>query len=149
MQVKTTDNASLLADSSAQSAIGIALGDKRPDLLRDELLSEIYSTAANRWPKRTAVVCGDKTWTFRALEEDATAMARGLVRLGIGPGQVVGIWMPRGSQALIAQIAVTTAGAAWLPFDADAPAERIATCLDDADACLLLTAPCHVCGQYL
>ena len=144
MQVKTTDNASLLADSRAPSATGISLGDKRPDLLRDELLSEIFSTAANRWPTRTAVVCGDKTWTFRALEEDATAMARGLVRLGIGPGQVVGIWMPRGPQALIAQIAVTTAGAAWLPFDAEAPADRIASCLDDADACLLLTAPCHV-----
>ena len=80
MQVKTTDNASLLADSRAPSATGISLGDKRPDLLRDELLSEIFSTAANRWPTRTAVVCGDKTWTFRALEEDTTAMARGLVR---------------------------------------------------------------------
>ncbi len=68
-----------------------------------------------------------------------TAIARGLARRGIGPGDVVGLWLGRGVDLLIAQIAITKTGAAWLPFDADVPAERVAVCLSDASAKILLT----------
>jgi len=52
-----------------------------------------------------------------------------LLQKGVCPGRIVGLWMPRGHELLIAQIAIAKTGAAWLPFDADAPAERIAICL--------------------
>ena len=42
--------------------------------------------------------------------------------------------MARGPELLICQIAIAKTGAAWLPFDADAPVERIAICLEDAEA---------------
>ena len=124
--------------------IGIALGQRRPELLRDEVLSELIAATVARRPQRTAIVAGDKSWSYRALDEEATAWARGLARAGIGPGHVVGLWLPRGANVLIAQIAVAKTGAAWLPFDADAPADRIASCLEDAGARLLLTAPCFL-----
>jgi non-ribosomal peptide synthetase component F len=38
--------------------------------------------------------------------------------------------MARGHELLIAQIAIAKTGAAWLPFDADAPVERIASVSD-------------------
>ncbi len=69
----------------------------------------------------------------------ASAIARGLAAEGVGPGQVVGLWMARGIDLLVAQIAITLSGAAWLPFDADAPVERIADCLSDCGAALLVT----------
>ena len=59
---------------------------------------------------------------------------------GLRPGQIAGLWMPRGLDLLIAQIAVAKTGAAWLPFDADAPIERIAICLGDAAAAFLVTS---------
>ena len=127
----------------AAAAQSVAFGALRPDLLRDEVLSDIFAASVNRFPERIAIVCGEQSWTFRALDAWATAIARGLVRQGFGPGQVIGIWMPRGPQALAAQIAVTKAGAAWLPFDAEAPVVRIAACLEDAGARMLITAPCN------
>ena len=48
--------------------------------------------------------------------------------------------MARGPELLIGQIAIAKTGAAWLPFDADAPVERIAVCLGDAEAKGLLTS---------
>ncbi len=63
-----------------------------------------------------------------------------MIRRGIGPGDVVGLWGPRGPELLISQIAVAKSGAAWLPFDADAPVDRIETCLRDAEAKGLLTS---------
>ena len=87
------------------------------------------------------MISGAQALTYREVDEKATAMARGLMREGARPGLVVGLWMPRGHELLIAQIAIAMTGAAWLPFDADAPVERIAVCLDDASALALLTSP--------
>ncbi|RZM00428.1 MAG: amino acid adenylation domain-containing protein, partial [Variovorax sp.] len=55
------------------------------------------------------------------------------------PGRIVGLWLPRGVDLLTMQLAIAKTGAAWLPFDADTPVERIAVCLDDADAAGLVS----------
>jgi len=144
MPIKPTKSEEFDTATLPAKVAGAAFGARRPDLLREEVLADLFTATVARRSKHTAIVCGDKSWTYRALEEEATAWARGLVRAGIGPGHVVGLWMPRGPNALIAQIAVAKAGAAWLPFDAEAPADRIATCLADASAKLLLTAPCYL-----
>ena len=60
--------------------------------------------------------------------------------LGDRAAQRRGLWMQRGQALLIAQIAITKTGAAWLPFDADTPLERIANCLRDSGARALLTS---------
>ncbi len=145
MQLMSADGAGFKQISMPEDALSVAFGDHRPDLIRDEVLADMFNASVSRWPERTAIICGDTRWTFRALDAWATAIARGLVRMGFGPGHVVGIWMPRGPQALVAQIAVAKAGAAWLPFDAEAPVDRIAACLEDAGAKLLMTAPCNKC----
>ncbi len=48
--------------------------------------------------------------------------------------------MARSPDLLVAQIGITKAGAAWLPFDAEAPADRVAVCLKDAEAKALVTS---------
>lgn len=115
-------------------------GDLRPDLLRDELLCEIFAATARARPDAVALITTGGTLTYAELDRRAEALARGLIRQGVGPGCVVGLWLPRGCELLISQIAIAKTGAAWLPFDADAPVDRIATCLEDAEAMALLSA---------
>ncbi len=121
-------------DPSSASLQGADL----PSLLRNELLSEIFADTATRYPDRICITEGERQLTYDEVDAVATAIARGLRRRGIGAGDVVGLWLSRGADLLIAQIAITKTGAAWLPFDADAPAERIAVCLEDAEAKALL-----------
>ncbi len=116
-----------------------ASGPVRPDFLRDELLAEVFAATAAARPDAVALRSGRFTHTYAEVDALATALARGLLRHGLRPGTVAGLWMPRGPELLIAQVAIAKTGAAWLPFDADAPVDRIATCLLDADALLLLT----------
>ena len=91
-------------------------------------------------PQALAIRSGELRLTYAEVDARALAIARGLVRRGLGPNSVVGLWMARGAELLIAQIAVAKTGAAWLPFDADAPIDRIDICLGDSDAQLLLTS---------
>ena len=127
-------------DALANARVLIRLeGEKRPDLIRDEVLAEIFAATVATRPDHIALICGDVRLTYAEVWARAQAQARGLSLSGVGPGDMVGLWMPRGIDLLVAQIAITLSGAAWLPFDAEAPVERIATCLADASAKGLVT----------
>jgi non-ribosomal peptide synthetase-like protein len=115
-------------------------GELRDDLIRDEVLADIFRATARARPGHTAIIFGPQRFTFAQLDAWSDGIARGLIRRGIGPGDVVGLWMCRSAELLAAQLAITKAGAAWLPFDAEAPLDRIGACLDDAGAKGLLTS---------
>ncbi len=118
-------------------------GLQRPDLVRDEVLAEIFAASVAAHAGSTCHIVDGRHVTYAQVDATATTIARGLVRRGIRAGDVVGLWMQRGGDLLTAQIAIAKTGAAWLPFDADAPRERIAVCLKDAGARLLLAEAHH------
>src|SRR6202047_27221 len=115
-------------------------GSVRPDLIRDELLCEIFSATAASRPSAIAMITVEGNLTYAEVDAKAEALARGLLQKGVRPGRTVGLWMARGHEVLIAQIAIAKTRAAGLPFDADAPTERVAVCLTDAGARGLLTS---------
>jgi len=66
-------------------------GPVRDDLIRDEVLSEIFAATAASRPGHPAIVFGIQRFTYADVDARSDAMARGLMRLGIGPGSVVGL----------------------------------------------------------
>ena len=117
----------------------ILRGPDRPDLLRRELLADVFEATARQLPEQIALRQGERSLSYAALDAAADRAASRLIAAGVRPGQIVGLWMPRGMELLILQLAIAKTGAAWLPSDADTPAERVAVCLEDADAAGLLT----------
>ncbi len=109
-------------------------GSHESCLLRDELLSEIFSATAERMADRMAVTCGDRTLSYGALDRQANRVAQALRARGIGRGSFVGLWMERSLDLHVALLGILKAGAAYLPFDADVPAERVRACLADCSA---------------
>lgn len=107
--------------------------------MQNEVLADIFAHTAQTLPDKTALIEADKTLSYGELYQQALIMAQHLALKGVKPGHIVGLWLPRGIELLKAQLAICLSGAAWLPFDMDTPADRIAVCLEDAEAVGMIT----------
>lgn len=117
----------------------ILRGASRPDFLLDEGLADVFEATVSRQPEKTALIFGVLKLTYRDLDDRANLMAHYMISQGVKPGCIVGLWVPRGIDLLVSQLAIAKTGAAWLPFDADTPVERVVVCLEDAQAVGLVT----------
>jgi NAD(P)H-dependent flavin oxidoreductase YrpB (nitropropane dioxygenase family)/acyl-CoA synthetase (AMP-forming)/AMP-acid ligase II len=55
-------------------------------------IADLFEHAADVFPDRIAVVCGDRQVTYRELEERANRLAHHLASTGVGPGDHVGLY---------------------------------------------------------
>ena len=119
---------------------GILRGPRQPELLRTEVLADLFEHTAATQPEQLALVFGESTLRYAELDALADAAAHRLMAdHGVRPGTIVGLWLPRGIELLVLQLAIAKTGAAWLPLDANTPAERVAVCLADAQAVALVS----------
>jgi natural product biosynthesis luciferase-like monooxygenase protein/amino acid adenylation domain-containing protein/non-ribosomal peptide synthase protein (TIGR01720 family) len=100
--------------------------------------SQLAAQAA-RTPEAPALTFDGRTLTYRALHEQAERLAARLRGLGAGPEVPVAICAERGTELVVALLAVLAAGGAYLPLDPGYPRERLAFMLADSNAPLLLT----------
>ena len=120
--------------AALSSQSDVLRGPVRPDLIRSEVLADLFETSARRAPEQVALIHGSRQLRYGELDAAADRAASRLIEAGVRPGQNVGLFLPRGIDLLVMQLAIAKTGAAWLPSDADTPVERIASCLDDARA---------------
>ena len=113
-------------------------GPSRPEHLRNELLSDLFVASATRQPNKTALIGGERKLSYAELQNAADRVAWGLKARGIGRGAFVGLWMARGLDLHVALLGILRAGAAYIPFDADAPPDRVAVCMADCGAAAIL-----------
>ena len=91
-----------------------------------------FAAQVTRTPEAVAISCGERSWTYREVEEAANRLAHLLAGHGAGPGACVGLLLPRSAEAVVAIVAVLKTGAAYVPIDPGLPAARIGFMLADA-----------------
>ncbi|WP_308404058.1 non-ribosomal peptide synthetase [Streptomyces rhizosphaericus] len=102
-------------------------------------LPALFEAQAARTPTEPALHHDGGTLTYAELNTRANSLAHFLIGQGAGPGQYVGLALPRSADMVVALLAVLKAGAAYLPVDLGYPADRIAYMLGDARPGLVLT----------
>lgn len=104
-----------------------------------ETLLDLLELQAARTPQSVAVEAEGDALTYAELHVRADAVGRWLSTQGVGPGSLVGVFVERSNELLVALIGVLKAGAAYVPLDPEYPADRLAFMLEDAGAAVLLT----------
>ena len=104
-----------------------------------QCVHELFEAQAERTPNSIAVVFNDKQLTYSELNQKANQLANHLTKLGATKEAVVGIYMDRSLEMMIALLGILKSGAAYLPLDPFYPKERIDFILTDANPPVLLT----------
>ncbi|MGM0348079.1 amino acid adenylation domain-containing protein [Streptomyces sp. Adlamb9] len=132
----------LLALTPAEQALLDAAGDGGPTPEGAPDVLAAFAEAVRTRPDAEAVVSGDTTLTFRALDERARRIAGQLAAAGVRPGDRVGIGLRRCADLPAALLAVLMAGGAYVPLDPDYPAERLRyVCGDATPTAVLVHTP--------
>src|SRR5262249_5694081 len=102
-------------------------------------LHEWFEQQAQRNQSAVAVVFDQDRLTYRELNERSNQLAHYLRERNVGPDVMVGLYIERSLDLVIAILAVLKAGGAYVPLDTSYPKERLAFTFDDASIRLVLT----------
>jgi len=107
--------------------------------MQDRCIHHWFEEQAQKTPHTVAVVFDYEKLTYQQLNQRANQLAHYLQRLGVKPETLVGIFMERSLEMVVALLAILKAGAAYVPIDPSYPPDRLAYMLADAQVYLLLT----------
>ena len=103
-------------------------------------LAHALEASATLFPRREAVVCGERRITYRDLDREASRLDAGLAVRGIGPGSIVALACPNIPDFPEAYFAILKTGATVLPISLLLKADEIAYMLGHSGAVAFL---CH------
>lgn len=108
----------------------------------DTFVPSLVRAQADLRSNAIALRAGDEALTYADLDVQSNRVAHYLRSLGVGPGVVVGVCLPRSISMIVGALGILKAGGAYLPLDPAYPAERIGRMLHDAQPLAVLTTCC-------
>lgn len=106
-------------------------------------LATLFEARADERPDAVAVRVDDRRITYRDLNERANRLAHHLRRRGVACGANVAVLLDAPLAQVVAALAIVKAGAAYVPLDSAAPAERLAFMLTDCHPAGLISTTSH------
>ena len=103
-------------------------------------LPDHVDRAARQWPDTEALVFGSERLTFAGFAEHTRAIARGLVALGVSPGQKVGVFMENVPDMLTAIYGAARTGAVPMPINGRFKARELRYVIGHADVAVLIAS---------
>lgn len=99
---------------------------------------ELLRRTARRLPNTIAVIDGERSFTYRQLDDNSDRLAAALVRLGVRKGDTIGILAPNCVEFEIAFFGITKAGAIATPLNSGYREREIAHQLKNSGAKMLV-----------
>lgn len=93
------------------------LDNTHGDSFSHKRIDRLFEETVEKTPKKTALVCGSDTLTFKDLNEQSNQVAHYLQDLGMKPNSLVGIYLERSLHMIVALLGTLKAGGVVLPLD--------------------------------
>ena len=102
-------------------------------------LDEALDDAARQWGDRPYVITDDATWTYAEVQRRSLAVAAGLARLGVEPGDHVAVVMANYPDFVPLKYGIARLGATCVPINFLNRRDELAYVLRQSDAVVLVT----------
>jgi fatty-acyl-CoA synthase len=107
---------------------------------RDVTVGDLLTRLSRALPDHEALVyAGGPRYTFDALEREARLIARGLMALGVAPGERVVVWATNVPEWVVLQFALAKTGAILVTANTSLRARDIGYLLQQSEAATLIT----------
>jgi fatty-acyl-CoA synthase len=110
-----------------------------PDWFEKTPIGSLVDVAARRFETKEALYFEGNRWAFGQLKEEVDRVARGLIQLGIQPGEKVALWMPNRPEWIHALFAVAKTGAVLVPINTRFRTNDLEYVVRQSDATTLIT----------
>lgn len=107
---------------------------------RKQTYGSLVDEAARRWGVREALRFQGRRWTFADLVREIDRVARGLIALGIEPGDKIALWMVNRPEFILAAWAVLKIGAVLVPVNTRFRTADVEYVLRQSDSTALILA---------
>lgn len=106
----------------------------------EECLHWRFEDVAQRYGALPAINSWDGSFTYNELYGRSCRLAEMLQQRGVGPNVLVSVCFVKSSWAIVAMMAVQLAGGAFVPLDAESPAQRLNALISDVNASVILAS---------
>jgi len=100
---------------------------------------DLTDAAAARWGDREALVFRDRRYSFRQIAAEVDRLARGLIHIGVRPGEKVALWLLNCPEWIFAMFALAKIGAVHVPINTRFRTVDLAQVLERSNAATLMT----------
>src|SRR5256886_11307468 len=130
-------------------ALVIEYNDSASPYPADQTIIDLFEAQVARTPEDEAIRLEDQSLTYRELNDRANQVAAHLGTFGVGPDQLVALYMEHSIEVVCAILGVLKTGAAYVPVDPASPNERLAFMLQDIAEGRAGTLPVLVTHSHL
>jgi amino acid adenylation domain-containing protein len=113
--------------------------DTQVDYPQHLCLHQLFEAQTERTPNAIAVSFEGQDLTYREFNHRANQLAYFLRKSGVGSETMVGVYMERSLEMVIALYGILKAGGAYVPLDPEYPPDRVTFMLGDTQVPVLLT----------
>lgn len=115
------------------------MGNQSIDRFAWQNIPEIFESQVRQTPEAIALVYQDQWVTYFELNKRANRIAHRLREEGVGKDSLVGLYLDRSLEVVVALLAILKAGGAYVPLDPDYPKERLEFIMQDTRLGLVVT----------
>jgi len=99
---------------------------------------ETLAQSARHWPERTAIIDAQGSMDYKTLWQEVEALRAQLQKLGIQPGQGIGVRARNGRAFVIGALAALGCGAVIMPIHHQLKPDELADMLEQAPLCAII-----------
>ena len=104
-------------------------------------LGHILPVAAQKYPRKTALVCGGRSFTYKELDQLCARVANALRALGVGAGDRVTLYSHNSWEWIVCYYAIARVGAVINPVNVMLTPEEVLFIIRDCGAKAVLSSP--------